>query len=104
MGLVSIIRPLAGLLAGAIIGVVFGFLQRAASRRHEKLQREGRLKSGMGLLPGSARRVAALMLALAMVQIVCPVLFVDSTQWWVSAGVVGGYGWTLFSQLRQSRA
>jgi hypothetical protein len=35
--------------------------------------------------------------------VVCPLLFRDGTQWWVSGGVVAGYGWTLFQQLQRLR-
>jgi hypothetical protein len=37
-----------------------------------------------------------------LVQMICPMLFKDgSTQWWVSGGVVAGYGLMLALQLRQ---
>ena len=52
-------------------------------------------------MPGSGARVAYLLIALALVQFLCPLLFVDGTQWWVSAGVIAGYGWLLYRQLRQ---
>ena len=41
-----------------------------------------------------------MLVALALVQVICPLLFVDGTQGVVSAGVVFGYGWTLFTKLR----
>jgi len=37
-----------------------------------------------------------------VVQLICPLLFTDGTQWVVSGGVVFGYGWTLFRRLRQN--
>jgi len=49
------------------------------------------------------KRVAYLLVALVLVQIVCPLLFIDGSQWWVSGGVVVGYGALLFRQLRQAR-
>jgi positive regulator of sigma E activity len=52
-------------------------------------------------MPRSGARVAYLLLALALVQIICPLLFSDGVQWTVSAGVGLGYGWTLFRTLRQ---
>ena len=55
------------------------------------------------MIPGSFRRVACLMLALALVQIICPMLFVDRTQWWVSGGVAAGYGWRLWQQFLEQR-
>ena len=98
--LIDLLRDLAGLTAGGAIGLAFGTLQRAALRRHAELERTGKLKSGWSLMPGSGVRVAYLLLALALVQFVCPLLFVDGTQWWVSGGVVVGYGAMLYQQLR----
>ena len=48
------------------------------------------------------RNPAYLLITLVLIQFICPLLFKnDSTQWWVSAGVVVGYGAMLFIQLRQ---
>ncbi len=52
-------------------------------------------------MPGSMRRVAYLLIVLALVQIISPALFAGGSQWWVSAGVAGGYGGLLLWQLRQ---
>ncbi len=98
--LVDLLSPIAAGLAGGVIGIGFGTLQGAARRRHEKLQDDGRLKSGWAVMPGSGRRVAYLLIVLAAVQLLCPLLFAGSTRWFVSAGVVLGYGWTLWQQLR----
>jgi hypothetical protein len=76
-------------------------LQNIALRRNEKLQQEGALNTGWAVMPGSMKRVAYLMVALVVVQIFCPLLFVDSTKWWVSAGVALGYGGFLFSRPRR---
>jgi hypothetical protein len=35
---------------------------------------------------------------------ICPVLFADNIQWWVSAGLVGAYGVTLYRQMMARRA
>jgi len=93
-------------IAGAAIGFAFGAVQTAAARRYEKLQLQGKFTSGWAATPGSFRRVAYLLVALALVQFLFPVFFAPGaiSQWCVSAGVVGGYGWTLFRQLRQRRA
>jgi len=48
--------------------------------------------------------VAYLLIALVIVQLICPLLFVDGSQWWVSGGVVLGYGFVLFRQSRQRQA
>jgi len=55
-------------------------------------------------MPGSGARVAYLLIALVIVQVVCPMIFNNSTKWWVSGGVAIGYGLSLFLQLRQRLA
>ena len=98
--LIDLLRDLSGLMAGGAIGFAFGLLQQAALRRHAQLEQSGKLKNGWSLIPGSGARVAYLLLALVLVQLVCPLLFADGTQWWVSAGLVIGYGSQLYRQLR----
>lgn len=102
--LIDIARSLLGLILGSTIGLGFGLIQAAALRRHERLQADGKLNNGFAVIPGSMRRTAYLLVALALVQIISPTLFVGASQWWVSAGVVMGYGILLFGQLRQTRA
>ncbi len=89
------------LTIGALIGVAFGMLQDAARRQNEKREQEGKLKSGWSLMPGSGARVAYFLIALLIIQFVCPLLFRDGTQWWVTGGVGLGYGSMLFRHLRQ---
>jgi len=91
-------------MTGIMIGAAFGLIQDAARRRNERLQQAGKLNNGWAVMPGSGRRVAYLLVALALVQLVCPLLFVNGIQWWVSGGVVGGYGAILYRQLRQRLA
>jgi len=98
--LVTLLGDLVGLLAGGVLGLAFGTLQQAALRHHEMLQQTGKLKNGWSLMPGAGARVACLLLGLVLVQLICPLLFADGTQWWVSAGLVIGYGWLLYRQLR----
>ena len=98
-----VVRSLAALIAGGVIGLGFGLVQHMALRRNEKLEQRGRLSSGWAVMPGSMKRVAYLLVALVVVQIICPLLFTDGSQWWVSGGVVVGYGALLFRQLRQAR-
>lgn len=100
MNLTEILRTVVGLGAGAVIGYAFGLLQNAALRRNEKLAQTGEIKSGWNLMPGSGVRVAYLLIALLIVQVVCPLIFLNGTQWAVSGGVVLGYGWMLGIQLR----
>ena len=93
---------IAALIVGGLIGAAFGQLQNVARRRNEQKEAAGVLKSGWSLMPGSGVRVAYLLLTLVLIQVLCPVLFKNSsTQWWVSGGVVVGYGTMLALQLRE---
>jgi hypothetical protein len=92
------------LSAGALIGFAFGTIQKAAAKRNQQLQGDGQLNSGWAVMPGSMRRVAYLLVALAGVQFICPLLFANGCQWWVSGGVVAGYGAILLQQLRRRMA
>jgi len=96
----DLIRDLVGLTSGMVIGLAFGTLQQAALRRNQQLEQSGKLKNGWSLMPGSGARIASLLLVLVLVQAICPLLFADGTQWWVSGGLVLGYGWLLYRQLR----
>lgn len=96
----DLVRALSALAVGGCIGYAFGVLQQVALRRHEERQRTGQLKNGWSLIPGAGARVAYLVITLALIQLVCPLFFADQVQWFVSGGVVLGYGWTLFQQLR----
>ena len=98
--LIDLLRTLTGLLAGGVIGLAFGWLQGAALRHNQQLEQSGKVRSVWSLMPRSGARVAYLLIALALVQFICPLLFVDGTQWWVSGGVVVGYGSHLYRQLR----
>jgi hypothetical protein len=99
--LTTLAKAMLALLAGGTIGASFGLIQQAAWRRHQKLQDTGKFNTGWAVMPGSTRRVAYLLVALVLVQLVCPLLFTDGLQWSVSAGVASGYGLVLFRQLRQ---
>ena len=101
---IEILRCAAALAAGGLIGYAFGTIQQIALRRNEKRQAGGQLNNGWAVMPGSMRRVAYLLIALALVQFLCPLLFTNGAQWWVSGGVTGGYGWMLFRQLQQRLA
>ena len=93
-------RSLLALVAGGVIGAAFGFLQNRALLRNEKAQRGSADSNAPASMMGSMRRVAYLLVLLVLIQILCPLLFVDGSQWWVSAGVVLGYGSSLFARLR----
>jgi hypothetical protein len=101
--LIDIARCLTALIAGGVIGLGFGTLQNAALRQNEERERTGKFKNGWSLMPGSGVRVAYLLVTLVIVQVVCPILFSDGTQWWVSGGLLAGYGWHLAYTLRRRR-
>jgi hypothetical protein len=101
--LTELLSNFTGLLAGSAIGYGFGLFQQAALRRNEERQLAGKLKNGWTLMPGSGGRVALLLIVLALIQVICPLLFRDNTQWWVSGGVALGYGWVLFQQIRRNK-
>lgn len=100
----QILPPATALVAGLSIGYAFGLIQDAAARRNQQRQESGRLQSGWSLMPGSMTRVAMLLLALALVQLACPLLFTHYSQWCVSGGVMAGYGAVLWQQLRKRMA
>jgi len=101
--LIYVIRTVLALSAGGAIGYGFGLIQAAAQRRNERRQKGGELENPWTVMPGSGLRVACLLLALVAIQVVCPLFFADGTQWWISAGLVGGYGWLLFRKLQERR-
>jgi hypothetical protein len=101
---IELIRFLSSFAVGSGIGCAFGILQDRAIRQNEKRQVSGDLKSGLKVMPGSMGRVAYLLVALVLVQIVCPLFFEGDSQWWVSGGVVVGYGWILYRRLSRRRA
>ena len=90
--------------AGGAIGYFFGLIQNRALQRNEKRQQSGELGNGWSVMPGSATRVAYFMMVLIAIQFLCPLLFKDGTQWWISAGVVLGYGYVLYRRLMQRKA
>jgi|SRR6516162_2090652 len=89
--------------AGGVIGYLFGIVQNKALRRNEQRQQSGDLNTGWAVMPGSMSRVAYLLIVLVAIQILCPLLFKDGAQWWVSVGVVMGYGYVLFRRLVQRK-
>ncbi len=99
--MIQMIQAVAGLIVGLMIGLGFGMVQDAARRRNERRQQAGKLNSGWAVMPGSGARVAYLLILLVLIQLLCPLWFVNGTQWWVTGGVVAGYGVMLFLQLRQ---
>lgn len=101
--ILDVLRSSVGLLAGGVIGLGFGTIQDAARRRHEKLQQAGKFKDGWSIMPGSGARIAYLLIALLVIQFICPLLFEAGTQWWVSGGLAAGYGWSLLQNILRKR-
>ncbi len=99
--MIQSLQAITGIIAGSLIGFSFGWLQDAAWRRYRRLQNLGELNSSFGTMPGSMRRVAYLLVCLAAIQFLCPLLFADGTQWWVTGGVLAGYGAMLYRSLRE---
>jgi hypothetical protein len=89
--------------AGGAIGYCFGIIQNLALRRNERRQQSGQLNTGWAVMPGSMTKVAYLLIVLVAIQILCPLLFKDGTQWWVSGGIVLGYGYVLLRRMVQRR-
>lgn len=102
--MIDVLRPALGLTLGVMAGWSFGLVQQAALRRYQKRQNVGNSIGIMSVIPGSMQRVAYFLILLAVIQLVCPVLFVGMSQWCVSAGVVIGYGVLLYKQLRERMA
>jgi len=102
--LFSILRLVLAFAGGAAIGLGFGLIQAAARRRYDSRQEAGKLRSGWAVMPGSAMRIACLLLVLAAIQGLFPAMFADGARWWLSAGVAAGYGGSLLSQLLRRRA
>jgi len=102
----SLLVPPMALIAGTVIGVAFGAIQAAATRRYARKQAEGKFKSAWSVTPGSMTRVAYLLVALAVTQYVFPMFFTPggAGQWCVAIGVVGGYGFSLYKQMRRRMA
>jgi hypothetical protein len=99
---INMLASIAALVVGGLIGLAFGQLQNIARRKNEEREQQGKFKSGWSLMPGSGVRIVYLLLTLILVQIICPMLFKGGdTQWWVSGGVVAGYGVMLALQLRE---
>lgn len=76
-----------GLVLGMVIGGIFAWLQFQALRRNEMLERKQQLPSLLKQLPGSAGRIAFLLVALVAVQ----VLFPGVNLWWLTGSLVVTY-------------
>ena len=100
-GLVLAVTSTGALAVGGAIGFLFGVAQNIALAHNRKMKGEGRLHAGWGAMPGSMSRVAVLLVALAAVQLFCPMFFQGNIQWLVSAGLLLGYGVSFLKKLQQ---
>lgn len=98
---IQMLQQITALIVGGAIGVGFGKVQDYARRTNEKRQAEGKVVTGWNVMPGSGGRVALLLLLLVAIQVICPLLFTDGIQWWVTGGLGAGYGVMLYFQLQQ---
>lgn len=73
-------NDLFGLTVGLFIGVVFSWLQWRAVVRYERDMEGGRLQR----LPGASARVAGLLVALLLVQLLLPA----ASLWWITGGLL----------------
>jgi hypothetical protein len=86
-----------GIALGALIGGTFAWLQLQALCRNELLQNREELPALLKRLPGSGVRVAFLMLALVLVQVLAP----NADKWWLSGSLVVSYGLPFLTRLLQ---
>ena len=92
----------AALTLGVVIGLVFGLIEERIQRRREKSATAQPAAGQPG--SGTMRRTAYLLVALVVVQVLCPMLFTDGQQWSVSAGLLVGFGMVLYrGYLRKKR-
>ena len=86
-----------GLILGLVIGGAFAWLQLQALRRNELLEKRQELPTLLKQIPGSGARVAFLLVALVLVQVLVPA----ANKWWLTGGLAAGYGvpflWRLFA-------
>ncbi|HUJ09407.1 MAG TPA: hypothetical protein VL171_05215 [Verrucomicrobiae bacterium] len=86
---------LLGIVLGVTIGGAFAWLQLLAARRNEMIEKQ----QPVGILqqvPGSMGRVALLLMALVVVQVVFP----TANKWWLSGSLVIAYGIPFFWRLK----
>jgi hypothetical protein len=85
-----------GLILGMVIGSAFAWLQMLALRRNEMLEKQQQLPGLFKLIPGSMGRVAFLLMALVLVQ----VLFPGVNLWWLTGGLVVTYAIPFIWQMK----
>jgi len=81
------VDALLGLILGVAIGGTFAWLQLLALRRNELLEQQQQVPRLLRQLPGTGGRVAFLLVALVLVQ----VLFPTANKWCLSCGLMVAY-------------
>ena len=87
---------LQGVAFGIILGGAFAWLQLQALRRNELLEKRQELPTLLKQLPGSGGRVAFLLIALVLVQVLVP----NVDKWWLSGSLAVSYGIPFLLRLR----
>ena len=77
-----------GVAVGISLGGVLAWLQLQALRRNELLEKRQELPTLLKQLPGSGGRVAFLLIALVLVQVLVP----NVNKWWLSGSLAVSYG------------
>lgn len=78
---------LQGMAVGIILGGAFAWLQLQALRRNVLLEKRQELPTLLKQLPGSGGRVAFLLIALVLVQVLVP----NVDKWWLSGSLAVSY-------------
>ena len=87
---------LQGMAVGLILGGAFAWLQLQALHRNELLEKRQELPTLLKQLPGSGGRVAFLLIALVLVQVLVP----NVDKWWLSGSLAVCYGIPFLLRLR----
>jgi len=87
---------LQGVAVGIILGGAFAWLQLQTLRRNELLEKRQELPTLLKQLPGSGGRVAFLLIALVLVQVLVP----NVDKWWLSGSLAVSYGIPFLLRLR----
>jgi hypothetical protein len=81
-----------GFIVGAMIGLTFAWMQIQALRRNEMIEQQQVVSGWMKQIPGAGGRVAFLLMAFVLAQVVMQLLFHQANLPWMTAGVVLAYG------------
>ena len=77
-----------GITLGLLLGGAFAWLQLQALHRNELLEKHQELPTLLKQLPGAGGRVAFLLVALVLVQVLAPA----ADKWWLSGSLALSYG------------